>query len=108
MKVQSQDVSYETRRPVTRMYREPAVRDVCDYARPLQPRHREATVAMKPCDPSCLFRRFAMMRNLYGEVAKLGDIREINRNIRREMSEAATPDEITELKRRSDYLCTLT
>jgi len=49
-----------------------------------------------------------MTRNLYGEVTKLGDIREINRKIRREMSEAETPDEITELKRRSDYLCTLT
>ena len=49
-----------------------------------------------------------MTRNLYGEVAKLGDIREINRRIRREMSEAQTEEEIAELKRRSDYLCTLT
>ena len=49
-----------------------------------------------------------MTRNQYGDVTKLGDIREIERNIRREMSEAETPDQIEELKRRSDYLCTLT
>ena len=49
-----------------------------------------------------------MTRNLYGEVTKLGDIREINRRIRHEMAEAETPDQMTELKRRSDHLCTLT
>jgi hypothetical protein len=50
----------------------------------------------------------ATTTNIYGEVSKLGDIREINRRIRREMSEAESKDQITELKRRSDYLCTLT
>ena len=49
-----------------------------------------------------------MTRNVYGDITKLGDIREINRRLRREMSEAETRDEIAELKRRSDYLCTLT
>ena len=49
-----------------------------------------------------------MTRNLYGEVSKLGDIREINRRIRHEMADAETPSQIEELKRRSDYLCTLT
>ena len=46
--------------------------------------------------------------NIFGEVQKLGDIREINRRIRREIAEAETPDKIAELKQRSDYLCTLT
>jgi hypothetical protein len=49
-----------------------------------------------------------MTRNLYGEVTKLGDIREINRQLRHEMAEAETPSQIEELKRCSDFLCTLT
>jgi hypothetical protein len=46
--------------------------------------------------------------NIYGDVNKLGDIRAINREIRSEMERAHSRDQLTELKKRSDYLCTLT
>src|SRR5215212_7524504 len=49
-----------------------------------------------------------MTRNIYGDVTKLGDIRENNRQLRHEMAEAETPSQIEVLKRRSDFLCTLT
>jgi hypothetical protein len=45
---------------------------------------------------------------LYGEVNSLTDIREINRTIRKEMDRVMTREQLTELKKRSDYLCTLT
>src|ERR1700687_5305612 len=46
--------------------------------------------------------------HIYGEVNSIKDIREINRKIRQEMDRATTRPELTELKKRSDYLCTLT
>ena len=48
------------------------------------------------------------MGNLYGQVDALEDVREINRKIRQEMETVTTQDQLTELKKRSDYLCTLT
>jgi hypothetical protein len=45
---------------------------------------------------------------IYGEVNSAEDIRRINRIIRKEMEAVTTRDELTELKKRSDYLCTLT
>jgi hypothetical protein len=45
---------------------------------------------------------------LYGEVDSAEDIRRINRIIRQEMNAVTTREELTELKKRSDYLCTLT
>jgi hypothetical protein len=47
-------------------------------------------------------------QNLYGEVDSITDLREINRRIRGEIRDVSSRDEITELKKRSDYLCTLT
>jgi hypothetical protein len=47
-------------------------------------------------------------RHIYGEVNSIKDIREINRTIRREMDRVKTREQLTELKKRSDYLCTLT
>lgn len=46
--------------------------------------------------------------NLYGEVSTIGDVRDINKQIRREMRGMGSRPELTELKKRSDYLCTLT
>ena len=46
--------------------------------------------------------------HIYGEVNTIKDIREINRNIRLEMDRVKTRAQLSELKRRSDYLCTLT
>ena len=46
--------------------------------------------------------------HIYGEVNSADDIRKINRTIRSEMDRITTREELTELKKRSDYLCTLT
>ena len=46
--------------------------------------------------------------HIYGEVNSAADIRRINRRIRKEMDRVTTREELTELKKRSDYLCTLT
>jgi hypothetical protein len=44
---------------------------------------------------------------IYGEVNSLEDLRRINREIRREMDGVSSQPQLTELKKRSDYLCTL-
>lgn len=49
-----------------------------------------------------------MTTDIYGEVNNLQDIRDINRKIRGEMTNVRGQEELTELKKRSDYLCTLT
>jgi hypothetical protein len=49
-----------------------------------------------------------MTTDIYGEVSNLQDIRDINRKIRQEMNAVRGRDQLTELKKRSDYLCTLT
>ncbi len=46
--------------------------------------------------------------NIYREVNSLEDIRRINQRIRREMGGIRRREQLTELKKRSDYLCTLT
>ena len=46
--------------------------------------------------------------HIYGEVNSIRDIRELNRTIRQEMDRVKTREQLTELKKRSDYLCTLT
>ena len=46
--------------------------------------------------------------NIYGEVTSPNSMRTINRLIRKDMRGARDQDEMSELKRRSDYLCTLT
>jgi hypothetical protein len=46
--------------------------------------------------------------HIYGEVNSIKDIRELNRTIRQEMDRVKTREQLTELKKRSDYLCTLT
>ena len=46
--------------------------------------------------------------NIYGEVNTLQDVRKINGSIRREMGDAKSRAQLTELKKRADYLCTLT
>ena len=46
--------------------------------------------------------------HIYGEVNSAEDIRRINRIIRKEMDAVTAREELTELKKRSDYLCTLT
>ena len=46
--------------------------------------------------------------HIYGEVNSIKDIRELNRTIRQEMDRAKAREQLTELKKRSDYLCTLT
>ncbi len=46
--------------------------------------------------------------HIYGEVNSIKDIREINRTIREEMDRVKSREQLTELKKRSDYLCTLT
>lgn len=45
---------------------------------------------------------------IYGKVEGPEDIRRINCIIRDEMLEVETPEQLTDLKKRSDYLCTLT
>ena len=45
--------------------------------------------------------------HIYGQVNSLEDLREINRTIRDEMDGVTKRDQLTELKKRSDYLCTL-
>lgn len=47
-------------------------------------------------------------RDIYGDVNTLEDLKEINRKIRAEMERVPSKDQLTELKKRSDYLCTLT
>ena len=47
-------------------------------------------------------------RNIYGEVTSVTSIREINRKIRDEIRGVRDRQHLTELKKRSDYLCTLT
>ncbi len=49
-----------------------------------------------------------MARWIYGPVNGPADIRRINCIIRDEMLEVESEDKLTELKKRSDYLCTLT
>jgi hypothetical protein len=46
--------------------------------------------------------------NIYGEVTSVTSIREINRKIRDEIRSVSDRKHLTELKKRSDYLCTLT
>ena len=48
------------------------------------------------------------MARIYGKVEGPEDIRRINCIIRDEMLEVETPEQLTDLKKRSDYLCTLT
>jgi hypothetical protein len=45
--------------------------------------------------------------HIYSAVNTLADLRRINREIRREMDTVTNQAELTELKKRSDYLCTL-
>ncbi len=46
-------------------------------------------------------------RHIYGEVNSLEDVRKINKEIRDEMDDVRKREELTELKKRADYLCTL-
>jgi hypothetical protein len=46
--------------------------------------------------------------DIYGDVNGLEDLRSIDRKIRAEMVQVRAREELTELKKRSDYLCTLT
>jgi hypothetical protein len=46
-------------------------------------------------------------QNIYGEVHSATDIRQINQHIRGEMRSVSSRDDLTELKKRADYLCTL-
>ncbi len=48
------------------------------------------------------------MTRIYGRVNNEDDIRRINCIIRDEMLQVETPAQLTDLKKRSDYLCTLT
>jgi hypothetical protein len=45
-----------------------------------------------------------MTNNIYGDVSSMTDIRTINRKIRGEMRQVRNQAELTELKKRSDYL----
>src|SRR5437867_2236063 len=45
--------------------------------------------------------------HIYGEVDSLENLREINRTIRTEMEHVKSREQLTELKKRSDYLCAL-
>jgi len=45
--------------------------------------------------------------HVYGTVDSPKDVRKINRQIRQEMDGVTTREQLTELKKRSDYLCTL-
>lgn len=46
--------------------------------------------------------------DIYGEVTSPTSIRKIDRMIRADIRSAKSREQVTELKRRSDYLCTLT
>jgi hypothetical protein len=46
--------------------------------------------------------------HLYGSVERPEDLRLINEKIREEMERVETSEQLTELKKRSDYFCTLT
>src|SRR5438067_13839246 len=45
--------------------------------------------------------------NIYGDVDSAEDIRKISRQIRHEMDSVTSREQLTELKKRGDYLCTL-
>ena len=45
--------------------------------------------------------------HIYSAVNSLADLRRINRKIRHEMEAVTSQAQLTELKKRSDYLCTL-
>ena len=45
--------------------------------------------------------------DIYGDVNSVQDIRAINRQIRGEMKDIRRREQLTELKKRADYLCTL-
>jgi hypothetical protein len=45
--------------------------------------------------------------NIYGEVNSPADIREINTQTRHEMDDVSSREDLTELKKRADYLCAL-
>jgi hypothetical protein len=45
--------------------------------------------------------------HIYGEVDSATDVRTINTQIRKEMDSVKSREQLTELKKRSDYLCTL-
>jgi hypothetical protein len=45
--------------------------------------------------------------HIYGAVNSLEDLRRINQEIRQEMDTVTAQAQLTELKKRSDYLCTL-
>jgi len=51
--------------------------------------------------------RATVATNIYGEVNSVQDIRDINRQIRTEMAGVRGRDQLTELKKRADYLCAL-
>src|SRR5688572_27415217 len=51
--------------------------------------------------------RTATTTNIYSEVESSADIRKINRQIRDEMDGVRKREELTELKKRADYLCAL-
>jgi hypothetical protein len=51
--------------------------------------------------------RAATQENIYGEVNSQEDIRRINRKIRDQMEDVRQREDLTELKKRSDYLCAL-
>ena len=52
--------------------------------------------------------RSSTSKNIYGEVTSPNSMRTINRLIRRDIRGVRTQAQLSELKRRSDYLCTLT
>ena len=49
----------------------------------------------------------ATEQDIYGDVNSPADIRDINRTIRKQMEGVRRREELTELKKRSDYLCAL-
>ena len=49
----------------------------------------------------------AVGANIYSDVNSASDIRKINRMIRSEMDAVRSREQLTELKKRADYLCTL-
>src|SRR5207248_9152153 len=51
--------------------------------------------------------RTADREHIYGEVNSPEDVRAINQKIRHEMDGITKREQLTELKKRSDYLCTL-
>ena len=46
-------------------------------------------------------------QNIYGEVDSAEDMHRISREIRKDMDGVRSRDQLTELKKRGDYLCTL-